>query len=720
MSAALQFWLVVEVIGLLAVPCCALLFGRLPGGGFALAKPLGLLLASYPAWLLAGLHVLRYGGASIALGIALLGLTGAVAWLRVPGARPTGGALRLWLAAEVLFGIAFCGWALLHGFSPDVWQTEKPMDMAIVGSIQRSHSFPPPDPWFSGDTLNYYYYGHYLVAWLSRTAHVGATAGFNLGVALFYALSAVSVFGVASALHLAARRDGGVPSRSPALVGLAAVAFAVVAGNIAGGVDYLRHPGSWLTYDWFAPSRVIAHTANEFPSFSFLLADLHAHVMAAPFALLVLAYSLQLCLAGPPGARTRAAAELLIAGLALGSLYAINSFDYPTAVALGALALILWTLSPLGRIRGAAAWLAAWLATSILVFLPFALRFSPTTGGIGLVREHPSFSRFGLDELLIYGLPLWVVLTLLMHRLRMSFRYAAWATVGAAFVLTLLSPRHLAGVTLALVLAALALHTALSSRFPQPQRFLWLLTAAALGLIALGEYAYVRDSFDGTASYRFNTVFKAGYQAWFLLAVAAGCIVFWNRAWLGRRTRAAWTAGLVVLAVLAAAYPIVGSYSRTGGFSATPSLDGLRWLERRAPGDVRAIAWLRKHVRGTPTVLEAFGPDFSPRGHARISTFTGLPTVLGWGGHEVQWGHDPGGRGDDVARLYSTSSVREGGRLLARYRIRFVVIGSLERADYPSRGLAKFSRLGRRVFTDAGTVVFAITPTPPRARTSAP
>ena len=114
-----------------------------------------------------------------------------------------------------------------------------------------------------------------------------------------------------------------------------------MAGTIGAGLDVLDDPGPLRAYDWFGASRVIEGTINEFPSFSFTLADLHGHVMAIPFSLLALAFGLQLAVAGPPPPpRGRAALELGVAAIAIGTLYAINAWSFPVIgglVALGAL-----------------------------------------------------------------------------------------------------------------------------------------------------------------------------------------------------------------------------------------------------------------------------------------------------------------------------------------------------------------------------------------------
>jgi YYY domain-containing protein len=710
---ALLFWLLAVVIGLIGLPFAAAMFARLPGGGLAFARPVGLVVVAYPLWLLASVHLVGYGRAAAIAAIAVAAVVSIPVGLRrLRGLRLGSIPVRLWISSEVLFAVCFVGWTVLRSFSPEIVQTEKPMDMAIVNAVDKSSSFPPHDPWFSGADLNYYYFGHYFAAILIRVLGVDPAIGYNLAVALFFALSTTAVFAAASALYLALQGESGAPAVSAIVPGLAAAGFAV-AGNLAGAVRYLEHPGQISTYDWFAPSRVIPNTANEFPFFSFLLGDLHGHLLAVPFALTALAFAMQICLNGPrlgetsgPVSRVAAVGELVLGALLLGVLYAVNGLDYPTGVAIAVLSLILWILAH------PQTWITSliggtlWIGGSVVLFLPFWTQFSPTTHGLGLVRDRTHFSIFLKDEFLIYGVTLWVLATLFARRRGAPIRYLIWGGIGTVIVLVLLSPPRLASVVLGLVLTAISLFFALGGERAQAERFLWLLVAACVALIGIGEFLYVRDSFDGTPSFRFNTVFKAGYQAWFLLAIVAGCVLFWNRMWLSGWPRRIWKLGVACLVGLALIYPVVASYSRSGGFAQTPTLDGMAWLEAKAPGDAAAIDWLRRNGSASSTVLEAVGPDFDPEGSARVSTFSGIATVLGWAGHEVQWGHDPGPRGTDVQRIYRTPDSAVARRLLDRYAVRYVFVGSLERREFPQASLGKFARMGRLVFSRAGASVY--------------
>src|SRR4051812_49488994 len=195
MTAALRFFVLIEVLGLAATPLVAVALARLPSRGLAFAKPLGLLLVTWVVWVLGSVGVAQSTVMWIAV-VALLAGAGAVVLWRVRPALPR----RAVLWSEGLALGAFALMALLVAYSPDVWQTEKPMDMAFINAAGNATHFPPEDPWMAGEDLNYYYLGHLMVSGLIRLSAVAPDVGYNLAVATFFALSAVPAFGLAAAL----------------------------------------------------------------------------------------------------------------------------------------------------------------------------------------------------------------------------------------------------------------------------------------------------------------------------------------------------------------------------------------------------------------------------------------------------------------------------------------------------------------------------------------
>jgi YYY domain-containing protein len=751
---AVGFFALIELVGLAAAPLAGLAFGRLPGAGLGFGKPLGLLLVTWLVWMAASLGVAGYGrplviGAGVVLLVAgalaalrqrTLGVrarraaeapSGVAAWrarrLAARAFPPHDPARRsLWLGAEAVFAGSYALMALLVSYSPDVWGTEKPMDMAFINAIDASSSFPPHDPWMAGEPLNYYYLGHVAMALPGELLGTQPSVAYNLALALLFGLAAAAVFTFSGTLWAAARAVGPLGRGGPVAAGLAAVLLCLVLGNLAGVKAWLDAAAPPGDFDWFAPSRVIPGAIDEFPWFSFLLGDLHAHVLALPFTVLALAFALQVVLAGPRGdAVLRGAAEALAAGLAIGALYAINSWSYPVAAGLLVLAVLAWMRDPRSRRRRpyGLVWTVLVLVASVVLLLPFWLDFDPAAQGFAIVRHHAPFARYLGQVSLIYGILLWILLAGFAGRLlaaRHPVRVAAWGTAAALFAGSLLAIADLAGPAIVVALALVALGAVFSRRIGAAERALWLLVAGGLACVAIPEVVFLRDAFDGGPFERMNTIFKFGYQGWLLLALAAACALPWAARWLGRRAWPVWALGTAVALLLGAVYPYAGTYARKAAFAASPTLDGLGWLRERAPGDPAAIAWLRAHTTGDAVVLEAVGPDYSAFGYGRISTFTGRATVLGWGGHELQWSHAPGSREQDVRTLYTTTDAAVARALIGRYGIGYVVAGPLERTSYGERGLAKFDRLGRRVLDVAGTTVWALNRPPTAASPATP
>ena len=695
---------VMAVIGLAAQPIAARLLAPLPGWGAGLARPLGLLLAAVPLWLLVSVGVVPYTDATAWLALAALMVAGAIAFVsRPPRAgitQDSAPGLSLLVASELVFLIAFVVGVVVVSHEPDIWRTEKPMDMAFLSALDNTRSFPPNDPWLSGEDLNYYYLGHYLIGFVVRVAGLPVDHGYNLAVALVWALAAAAAFGLGAAALASLRRD-----RREALLGGSLVALlAVVGGNVEGLRRLVTHDGPLVgEFDWFSATRVVPGGVNDFPAFELVLGDLHAHVIAVPFTLLALAFALHTLLHG-----VRLGWGTLAAAAVVGALYPMNAWSFPVvlAVLLGAGAL---TLPPPRRMM---IWAAAVGTTSVLVYLPFHLGIDPgSVRGVAVNDERRTLIDFAADLLRIYGFALVPLLVLVGLALPPRAR-------GLGLGLLALPPLALAGDLGGPALLLVALVAALVAAIARDgaERFGLLLAAAGFGCALLPELVYLRDAFEGTENYRFNTHYKLGFEAWLLFGVAAGILLATAVTRARHRARRAAAPALLALALAALSFPYAAAYSRTDGYGGEARLDGLRWLDALAPGDRPAIKWLRAHTRSDAVVLEATGPEYSELGHARISTFSGRPTVLGWAGHELFWGPPErlGTRPQDVAELYATADLARTRALLRRYRVAYVVVGPTERASYPRLGLDKFPEIARRVFDRDGTAIYSVLRTPGR------
>ncbi len=236
--------------------------------------------------------------------------------------------------------------------------------------------------------------------------------------------------------------------------------------------------------------------------------------------------------------------------------------------------------------------------------------------------------------------------------------------------------------------------------------FAAFLVLLGLGMVGGCELVYLKDSY-GQNLQRMNTIFKFYHQAWPLLAI--GGAVFAGRALeaAGRRRHAVRLA-LATAAFLALLWPVNAAVSRLRQKDGPFTLDARVALARRSPADAAAIAWLTKNAPSGSTVLEATGDPYTE--FARISSHTGIPTVLGWANHEGLWrGNDPevGERLARVKAFYSTPDLRAAWDTLQKYGVDFVVVGDMERRAHPGADMVARMPFLTPVF-DGDTAVYAV------------
>lgn len=185
---------------------------------------------------------------------------------------------------------------------------------------------------------------------------------------------------------------------------------------------------------------------------------------------------------------------------------------------------------------------------------------------------------------------------------------------------------------------------------------------------------------------------------------------------LGLSGKLVWMVAFLLLVLGALVYPLFATDARTGQYHQQVGLDGAQFLETLYPGDAAAIRWINTHITGDPVIVEATGGEYSD--YARISTFTGLPTVLGWAGHEYQWRvnwlNDPANavdfnqRAADLDTIYTSADARLVVQLLHRYHAGYLYVGALERQKYPKADLGRFAQFLPVVYQAEGVTIYQV------------
>lgn len=728
MVIALLWWLCASCIGWLAWPLTAYLFKHSPSRGYAYNRALGLVLLVYPCWLVnvSGLapHTAAFTRLSalvlslFALGLAWMLRRKLLTWFKQ--------SWRSVCVIELLYFVAFIIFCLYKAYTPAIQHTEQPMDMMMLRTLLRSTQVPPADPWLAGYPISYYYGGYYIISQLAQITATPASVAYNLGLSTTFATSAITVYGVLNDLISPRTQTAKGISWTGMTWSLAGVIALLGASNLAGFILWCERlfkqsPTTWLhalggasavgyePWWWFA-SRAITDPnfigrspslITEFPAFSFVLSDLHPHLMALPFVLLALGLTVEVGHRSTQEPWWRIGLCWL-APLVVGVLGWINTWDLPTFSIILVLA---YALASLRRRKQVLLWLGETIAFGIyiiaiglLLFCPFYLSLTTQVTGIGvlyysktalipffltsgflllpigllLVRRHPGHLHRWLFITVWLGVAIfpWILTALISSPGR--------ALLGL-FISLLRGPWVLLLLSLIITLAGLRI---LQRRSDLPERtpvdFTYVFALVGCGLLYGVEFLYVRDMFQN----RMNSLFKVSYQAWVLLTLAA-VLAIRQLVQTSSKTRwLVWASGITL--GLSCAFTVSAAVSLSqANHNMVPTLDGADYLARIAPGDFGAIRWLETHAETGDVLVEGVSSDYSSGN--RLSAFSGVPTLLGWAGHEWQWrgsGSIVEQRQRIVERIYTSSDQEEVLAILREYGVRYLYVSPNEVMTY--------------------------------------
>lgn len=722
------WWLLAFLMGMVAMPVTGRLFAGFEDKGWMFSKVLAVAVTGLLTWLLVSVKILPFTAAAC-IGVCVVCAAGCGVLFHFQLKKgidclPAGkGNLVFW--EEVLFFVFFLMWTYFAGFRPQAYGTEKFMDYGFMEAMMRSTTLPARDLWYSEGTINYYYGGQYFAVFLTKLSGSKVELTYNL-MRTFVAAFAFSLpFSLVYQMSVDRLRDCGKKGLAEGTFGKSAVnqvekvrgwrsfvpvAAGLTAGlavSIAGNMHYVVYSkiipwiqklqGKEVDSYWFPDAtRYIGYnpdvpdkTIHEFPCYSFVLGDLHAHVVNVMFVLFLvgLLYAwmrnvrMREAVIGRPGRKEFWKKQLLmphilLAAVMIGMFRFTNYWDFLIYfVVTGGVILFANVVQFEGKVKRILAVTAAQAVEIVIIFyvvsLPFTLQFDSMFKGVGIAQYHSMIHQLSI----LWGLP--VVLTVML------IGCIVWEKVKV---------RGGQKMSLYRLMKAVSV----------PDLFVVVMGLCAIGLIAIPEFVYVRDIYEN-GNARANTMFKLTYQAYMLFGMAMGYGIF--RMIVTAREKVFKVVSVIGLVLLCWTFGYLGIsvhswFGDVWKVSDYKGLNATSFLENDFAEDVGGIQWLKENVKGSPVVLEANGDSYT--GYERVSAMTGLPTLLGWYVHEWLWRDDTADlnqKSADVESIYTSSDVEYVKELVEKYGVSYIFVGSKEREKYEDR-------LNEETLNSIGTVVF--------------
>lgn len=665
------------LIGIIFYPLTKkIFFSIFIDAGYPFSKTIGVIFISYFAFFISSLKIISFSRLSLFVYVLFFFFLSYFIISKKSKKKPKNLFFpKLLIVEEILFFLSFFFFVFVRGQEPSIRSLEKFMDFGFINSILRSQYFPPLDMWLAGKFINYYYFGHLSAAVLIKLINVSSAVGYNLILATLFALGITQGFSVC--LNLVFHFSSNIKN---AVIGGILGSFLI---NLGGNLHTIYvfttgYPNEnpipfWKIFSSFNPqtywypnaTRFIPYTIHEFPSYSYVVADLHGHVFDIPFVLLTLSLIFLIL-----NAKKSFFSQLLII-IFLGFLasihYMTNAFDGPIYLLLTLIVFfLLFQLTKKFFIA------ATFYFLSFFIFgLPFSSHFKPFINGIGVNCGYllfPNLERIGpflFEKNNCQVSPLWMLFVL-------------WGFFWINFVFFLWFIKDI-------------------KKEKEKFNFPLLLFFYATFLILIPEFFYMKDIYP--AHFRANTMFKMGYQAFIMMAIASSFVFSFAKQ---QRKKLASILYFIIFGItffFVSIYPGFAIPSYYGKMNKTPQLDGSKWLKEFYPEYQEIIDYLNKNVKNQVTILEAQGDSYTD--FNLVSSYTGLPTVAGWWVHEWLWRGTPEAVGKlipEIQTIYETNDENLTKSLIKKFKIKYVIIGPNEKNKYKNLNEEKFYQIGQLVF----------------------
>lgn len=693
----LKWFFVLFIFGFSFLPLTFYIFSNFKDKGYIFSKIISLSIISYIVFVLGILHIVKFSFLSVAM-VLFFCFFANYYFLKKNYIFIIRSKIKVFFIEEFIFLVALFFWVFVRNNLPEIHGLEKFMDFGFLNSILRSEYFPPKDMWYTSMPINYYYFGHLMTAVLTKISLIPSFISYNLMISTLFALTFTASISIGMNIF-----DNKRFYLRSIISGILTGIFVTFGGNLTTIYAFFKTyvnehpvvfwdlkflPFSFPNNYWYPnATRFIPYTIHEFPIYSFVVSDLHGHVLDIPFILLTIAFCFSIFI------------NKKITNFNLGFLSFILSILYMTNAWDGFIYLlfILLLFTFFYIYQNKKRWVLSSKNIYILIknflfvcfgfiafSLPFSFNFKPFVSGIGIICA-PTFltnlekiGPFLFEANHCQRSPVWQLFIL----------YGFFYFFVFSFLVFLRLKKHYI--------------------FSKNNAFVLILIVLSSLLLLIPEFIYIKDIYP--LHYRANTMFKLSYEAFIMLSICSSYILIKLLSEIKKKiTLSLFFLLSLFLVSLNLIYPFFAINSFYRNLTNHQGLNGIKYLSTLYPDDYNLINWINKNIKGQPVILEASGESYTD--YARVSANTGLPTIIGWSVHEWLWRGTysvVAPRIEDVKTLYTTKDLNLIKILLRRYNVSYVVVSSLEKERYPKLNENNFKKLGNVIYKNGSASFYKI------------
>lgn len=601
------------------------------------------------------------------------------------------------LISELAFLIIFLIGCYVKSYKPEAIGLEKFMDYGFMNIIDKTEQMPPKDMWISGENINYYYMGQFYAAYINKLAGTSISYGYNLALVTIFATSTIAIFSIS--YNLIQQINFKKKKNKYSTIG---GVLSTIAVNFAGNFHYTIYglfipiynklTGIKFNQDYYFwnSTRFIGYnpdtndkTIHEFPMYSYIVGDLHAHVINIIFVVTLLGILVSHLLNNKNKnikkikIRNLIDPQIIMIGFLIGIFKMSNYWDFPIYTVVTALVFIFLNLKIYEKKKNAI--LATVIQTIIVIIIPliismpFMLSFNKISSAIKFVSNSTPMWQL----MILWGLPSLTIIYYFINVLKEIFIKEKKSKDSTFF-------------------------KKIISKISDTDLFILILGVSAIGLIIIPEIIYVKDIYEPTQP-RANTMFKLTFQSFIMFGICFGYIIV--KLLFEKKKLYNNIAGIIISVALLTTtlYPL-NSVSYWFGnifdYTRNMTLDSEDFFKKQYStrnekelvplnDDYEIIKWIRNNTKENDVILEESGDDYEYSN--QVSTFTSRPTVIGWCGHEWLWRSVNSSteipemvneRINDVFEFYTSNNYDKIKDIINKYNISYIVVGTNERIKY--------------------------------------